>query len=37
MSLKMSYKNSCVNFDAFSRQNDLFIFPQNGGAKKQKC
>ena len=24
----MSYKNSCVNFDAFFRQNGSFIFPQ---------
>ena len=27
--LKMPY--SCVSFDAFSRQNGLSIFPQNGG------
>ena len=24
--LKMSYKNWCVNFDVFSRQNGSFIF-----------
>ena len=30
--LKISYKNFCVNFDAFSRQNGSFIFPQNRGA-----
>ena len=33
--LKMPYKNSCVKFDAFSRQNGLFIFPQNEGAQKK--
>ena len=23
---KLSYKNSCINFDTFSRRNGLFIF-----------
>ena len=27
--LKMSYKNSFVNFDTFPTQNGSFIFPQN--------
>ena len=35
--LKISYKNSSVNYDAFSRQNSLFIFSQNWDAQKQKC
>ena len=34
--LKMSYKNLSVKFEAFSRQNGWFIFPQNGGAEKLK-
>ena len=29
-------KNTWVNFDAFSRQNGPFIFPQNRGAQKKK-
>ena len=35
--LKVPFKISCVNFDAFSRQNNFFIFPQNGGAQMRKC
>ena len=35
--LKLSYKNSFVKFNAFSRQNGSFIFPQKGGAEKQEC
>ena len=34
--LRMLYKNSCVNFDAFSRQKNSFIFPKNEGTQKQK-
>ena len=33
--VKMLYKNSCVNFDAFSKQNGSFIFPQNRGAQSK--
>ena len=32
--LKLSYKNSCVKFDAFSRQNGSFIFPSKTGGEK---
>ena len=32
----LSYKNSCVNFDANSKQNGSFIFPQNADAQKWK-
>ena len=34
-SLKMSYKNSCINFDAFYRQHGSF-FLQNEDAQNQK-
>ena len=34
--LKLSYKNSCVNFDAFSRQNGSFIFHQNSESVNSK-
>ena len=35
----MSYKNSCVKFNAFSRRNDLFIFLRMQGQEGQviKC
>ena len=32
-----SYKNSCDNLNAFSRQNGQYIFPQKQGAEKRKC
>ena len=34
--VKNVIKKSYVKFDAFSRQNGSFIFPQNGGAQKRK-
>ena len=33
--LRMSYKNSCVNFDAFSKQNDSFIIPLKKRSEKK--
>ena len=35
--LKLSYKNSCVKFDSFSKRNDSLIFHPKGSAQKQKC
>ena len=35
--VKLSYKNSCVKFDAFSKENGSFIFTENRGAQKRKC
>ena len=32
--VKIVIKKSCENFDAFSRQNDSFIFPPDGGAEE---
>ena len=32
--LKLSHKNSCVNFNTFSRQNGSFIFPKSECAHK---
>ena len=35
--LNKLYKNLCVKFDAFSKQNSWFIFPPKEGAQKEKC
>ena len=32
---KLPYKNSYINFDAFSRQNGSFIFPENRGTQNE--
>ena len=34
--LKLSYKNSCAKFNAYSRQKDSFIFTLKEGYQKQK-
>ena len=34
--VKIVIQNSCVKFDAFLRQNDLFIFPPKRSIRKQK-
>ena len=36
-SSKLSYKNSCVKFDAVSRRNGSFIFLPKEGVQKEKC
>ena len=30
-SLELSYKNSCIKFDAFSRRNDSFLYSKSRG------
>ena len=35
--LKLSKKKLYAKFDAFSRQNDPFIFPPKESGQKQKC
>ena len=35
--LKLSNKNSCIKFDAFSRGNGSLIFPPKEDVQKKKC